>query len=400
MLTAMSSRQRLLAAIRGEQPDRVPIAPRLHPFLLERYGCACWLHYLEAQKEFEFDPIILIQPWHHVKPDVLPNVIAYPLDVDYSLLLDVKTTMTVIPGREGSFRIKRTFETPAGTLTDEIEKMPLRSQYGIDPTPGIVEPLLKSERDLEALPFLFPDPARLNLTDLRLIQDAVGERGLIEVQIDSAIDQRASDAFGLANLMIASIERPEFVHRLLRVCQDQVLKETKMVLEAGATMIFASWFYASMSAGWSPKHYRQFFLPLLHEWVELVHSYGAIYHYYDDGKFMANLDAVVDAGADVISTLPAPPFGDSDLAAVKARVGDRVCLKGNVDVLYVVKQASPDQIEKAVRQAIEAAAPGGRYILATSDAVRDGTPAANLRAFCAAGRKYGDYSHLGKEVVG
>jgi uroporphyrinogen-III decarboxylase len=81
-------------------------------------------------------------------------------------------------------------------------------------------------------------------------------------------------------------------------------------------------------------------------------------------------------------------------------VGNRVCLKGNVDVLNVVKHSSPDQIEKAVRQAIQVAAPGGRYILATSDAVRDGTPAANLRAFCAAGRKYGDYSHLGKEVVG
>ena len=400
MWTAMSSRQRLLAAIRGEQPDRVPIAPRLHPFLLERYGCACWLHHLEAQKEFDFDPIILIQPWHHVKPDVLPNVIAYPLDVDYSLLPDVKTTMTVIPGREGSFRIKRTFETPAGTLTDEIEKMPLRSQYGIDPTPHILEPLIKHEADLAALPFLWIDSARLNLADLPVIQDAIGDRGLIEVQVDSVVDQRAGDALGLPNLMMASMDSPDFVHRLLRICQDQVLEETRAVLEAGATMIFASWFYASMSAGWSPKHYRQFFLPLLHEWVELVHSYGAIYHYYDDGKFMANLDAVVDAGADVISTLPAPPFGDSDLAAVKARVGDRVCLKGNVDVLYVVKQASPDQIEKAVRQAIEAAAPGGRYILATSDAVRDGTPTANLRTFCTAGRKYGDYSHLGKEVVG
>ena len=400
MWTAMSSRQRLLAAIRGEQPDRVPVAPRLHPFLLERYGCACWLHYLEAQKEFDFDPIILIQPWHHVKPDVLPNVIAYPLDVDYSLLPDVKTTMTVIPGREGSFRIKRTFETPAGTLTDEIEKMPPRGQYGIDPTPHILEPLIKHEADLVALPFLWIDPARLNLADLPVIQDALGDRGLIEVQVDSVVDQRAGDALGLPNLMMASIDSPDFVHRLLRICQDQVLKETRAILEAGATMIFASWFYASMSAGWSPRHYRQFFLPLLHEWVELVHSYGAIYHYYDDGKFMANLDAVVGAGADVISTLPAPPFGDNVLAAVKARVGDRVCLKGNVDVLYVVKQGSPDQIEKAVRQAIEAAALGGRYILATSDAVRDGTPAANLHAFCAAGRKYGDYSHLGKEVVG
>jgi hypothetical protein len=49
-----------------------------------------------------------------------------------------------------------------------------------------------------------------------------------------------------------------------------------------------------------------------------------------------------------------------------------------------------------VREAIEAAAPGGGYILATSDAVRDGTPVENLHALCAAGRKYGNYRHPGQ----
>lgn len=392
---SMSSRERLLAAIRGQEPDRVPISPRMHPFLLGYYGCACWLHYLKAQAEFDFDPIILIQPWHHVKPDILPNLLAYPLEADYSLLPDVVTTMTVTPKGDGIFRIRRSFETPAGTLTDEIEKLPQHSSYGIDPTPTIVEPLLKSEEDLDALPFLFPAPGRLSLADLEVMKEAVGERGLIEVQVDSAVDQRAGDALGLANMMMASMDNPDFVQDLLRVCQEQVLRETKAVLEAGAPMIFASWFYASLSAGWGPAHFRKFFLPLLNEHVALVHSYGAVYHYYDDGEFMANLATVVDAGVDLISTLPGPPAGNVDLATVKASVGDRVCLKGNIDLLYVLKEGTTSDIDEVVKTAIEAAAPGGGYILATSDAVRDGTPPQNLHAFCDAGRRYGDYRHLG-----
>jgi uroporphyrinogen decarboxylase len=259
-----------------------------------------------------------------------------------------------------------------------------------------LEPLLKGEDDLAALPFLFPDPARLNLADLRAIMDAVDESGLIEVQVDSAVDQRAGDALGLPSMMMASLDNPDFVHSLLRVCQEQVLKETKATLEAGAPMIFASWFYASMSAGWGPAHFRQFFLPLLKEHVALVHSYDAFYHYYDDGRFMANLDSVVEAGVDLISTLPGPPTGDVELATVKAKAGDRVCLKGNIDLLYVLKEGTPSDINEAVRRAIETAAPGGGYILATSDAVRDGTPPENLHAFCAAGRKYGNYRHLGR----
>ena len=391
----MSSRERLLAALRGEEPDQVPIAPRLHPFMLGYYGCACWLHYLKARAEFDFDPIILIQPWHHVKPDILPNMLSYPLEADYSLLTGVTTSITVNPGQDNRYRVRRIFETPAGTLTDEIEILPRRSGYGIDPTPSIVEPLVKSEADLGCLPFLFPDPTHFDLGDLALIQESVGERGLVEVQVDSAIDQRAGDAFGLSRLMLAAMDTPDFVYHLLSVCQEQVMKETKAVLEAGVKMIFASWFYASISAGWGPDHYRQFFLPLLKEHVELVHSYGAIYHYYDDGKVTANLEILVDAGVDVISTLPGPPVGDVDMKTIKAKIGDRVCLKGNIDLLGILMQGSPSQVEAAVREVIQVAAPGGGYILATSDAVRDGTPVENLHAFCAAGREYGNYARLG-----
>ena len=106
--------------------------------------------------------------------------------------------------------------------------------------------------------------------------------------------------------------------------------------------------------------------------------------------------SVVDAGVDLISTLPGPPAGDVDLGTAKTRVGERVCLKGNIDLLYVLKEGSTSDIDEAVKRAIEAAAPGGGYILATSDAVRDGTPPANLHAFCDAGRRYGNYRHLGQ----
>jgi uroporphyrinogen decarboxylase len=366
----------------------------MHPFLLDHYGCACWLHYLKASEEFDFDPIILIQPWHHVKPDPVPNPIAYPLEFDYTSLPGVETSITITPGPRGSHRIRRIFQTPAGDLRDEIEILPQHSDYGIDPTPTILEPLFKEDRDLDVIPLLFPDPNKLNMVDLSEIIETVNERGLIEVQIDSAIDQRAGDLMGMTELMMASLQEPNLVQRLLRMCQEQVLKETKVVLEAGAPMIFASWFYASISAGWGPSHYKKFFLPLLKEHIALVHSYDALYHYYDDGVFMGNLETVVDAGADLISTLPGPPTGDCDLKTVKTMVGDRVCLKGNVDLLYIVKDGTPEQIEAAVEAAIHAAGHDGRYILATSDAIRDGTPVENVHAFCEAGRKFGNYQAL------
>jgi uroporphyrinogen decarboxylase len=48
-------------------------------------------------------------------------------------------------------------------------------------------------------------------------------------------------------------------------------------------------------------------------------------------------------------------------------------------------------VEEAVRRAIDIAAPGGGFILGSSDSIRDGTPAENVRAYFDAAHKYGVY---------
>ena len=61
---------------------------------------------------------------------------------------------------------------------------------------------------------------------------------------------------------------------------------------------------------------------------------------YDDGKMMRTLDDYVAAGTDIVETLTPPPVGDVDLAAAKRLYGARTCLKGYVDLLYVIKGGS------------------------------------------------------------
>ena len=96
-----------------------------------------------------------------------------------------------------------------------------------------------------------------------------------------------------------------------------------------------------------------------------------------------------ECGVDVLETLTPPPVGDADLRQIKRRIGDTVCLKGAIDLVYVIKEGSPETIEKAVRDAIEVAAPGSGFILGSSDSIRDGTSEENLRAYFMAARKHG-----------
>jgi uroporphyrinogen decarboxylase len=182
-----------------------------------------------------------------------------------------------------------------------------------------------------------------------------------------------------------------FYDRQFAVFQEYSLAVLRETLEQGARAIFGTWYYASLSAGWSPTIFHECFAPLIRAHAELVHAYDGIYHAYDDGKMMGTIAAYVDAGADVVETLTPPPVGDVDLAEAKRLYGARTCLKGYVDLLYVIKMGTPEDVWRTVREAIEVAAPGGGFILGTSDSIREGTPIENLLAYFQAAQRYGAY---------
>jgi hypothetical protein len=383
----LTSKERLLTAIKHGEPDLVPVSPRIYIWLKDNYGCACWLHQLRIAEDFDYDPFIYVSSPY-------PNYIG-EFRADYEDLDDVQIELDV--ERSHLFtRIRRIIHTPAGTLTDQVIQHKPNVGYGSDPNPHWEERLVKEPKDLESLAFLLPKPEPGAYRDIVAVQGAVGQRGLVNLYINSALDHQAGWAVELVDLMVACFDNSQFVHDLLRLFQSHSLAETRAALEAGVEVVFVPWYFASMSAGWSPHFYEAFFLPLIKEHVSLAHDMGGLYHYYDDGAVSRILPWLADAGVDILSTVPPPPIGDVDLATVKAQYGDKLCFNGNVDLLHVIKDGTPELIHRTVHQLILDAAPGGGFILGTSDSIRD-APRTNVQAFFEAARKYGEYAHLGKD---
>jgi uroporphyrinogen decarboxylase len=191
--------------------------------------------------------------------------------------------------------------------------------------------------------------------------------------------------------MIDYYDDRAFFDRQVAFFGEYSLALLEAALELGVRNVFHTWYYASLSAGWSPAIFRECFVPLLRRHADRVHAYGGIYHVYDDGKMRGTLGDYVSAGADVVETLTPPPVGDVDLAEAKRLYGDRTCLKGYVDLLYVLKMGTVEDVVRTVREAIEVAAPGGGFILGTSDSIREGTPQENVRAYFETAHKYGRY---------
>jgi uroporphyrinogen decarboxylase len=121
-------------------------------------------------------------------------------------------------------------------------------------------------------------------------------------------------------------------------------------------------------------------------------KHGKIFHYHLHGKGRALLDDIVNAGVNMICPLEQYPMGDFNLKEVKARFGDRLALKGNINPFFPLRGGNPENVEKAVIECIDSAAEGGGFTLSSADGVLGDTPFENIFAMVEAGKRYGRYS--------
>jgi uroporphyrinogen decarboxylase len=387
MPAEMTSRERILTALRHEEPDRVPVAPRASKFLFEHYGRdePSWKQYPRAAEEFGWDTM--------VSGSVpIPNLIGtVPLKGYEILEPDVRTELEVEEDQR-QFTVKRRFHTPTGTLSDVVVKPKPDKGFGISPNPRFTETLFKGREDLGRLRYLFPDPSRARWESFHRIKDAYTERdGLVAFVVRGPFDQKGGDAWALEEMMLAYYDDRQLFRDYLRLFFEQCMVETRAVLEQGAEILHCSWFYHSLSSGWSPQIYRDEFAPLIKQQVDLVHGHGAIFQLYDDGKLMPNLETLRDCGVDILTTITPPPMGDFDLASAKASIGKDVALSGYVDHMNVIAFGTPELVAGTVRDAIRIGAPGGGFILGTSDSMQNMAPLGNVVAFSDAARLFGRY---------
>ncbi len=92
-----------------------------------------------------------------------------------------------------------------------------------------------------------------------------------------------------------------------------------------------------------------------------------------------------------INPLEIPPMGNCNLAQVKREFGGRISLMGNLHTTNVMLRGTPDEVAGASRQAIDDAAEGGGFILSTGDQCGRDTPDANIHAMIEVARTHGRY---------
>ena len=374
----MTGRQRILTAIRHQEPDRVPIAPRVWAWLIAEHGSQDLATHLRVFPDLD--------QMYPVDDGTLNTLDVFPDSYD---LPDVKVEQRKY--QEGDFTaVERIFHTPAGKLSDRILVPPDGREFGVTPNPVRTEHLVKGPADLAALRYVLAT-VNTQYDFLGELRRQMADRGVVMVVVRGALDHNAGHARDVAELMVDYYDNRPFFDELIGLFHRRSMAQIKAALEGGAEFIFGTWYFASLSAGWSPAIFAEVFVPLIREQVELTHRYGAYYDYYDDGRLAGSMALIAATGVDVLETCTPPPTGDFDLALAKQTIGRQLTLKGYIDLLHVVKNGSSATIDETVRVAMETGKPGGGFIIGSSDSFREGTPRENLAAYFAACRRHGVY---------
>lgn len=193
---------------------------------------------------------------------------------------------------------------------------------------------------------------------------------------------------GFETLALSLYDDPELLTECFKMSNEYNKEAARRSVAAGCVGMWLSEDLGDSKGGFMrPEHFRELLLPYIAELAEyianlgvpvLLHSCGCISQYLDDL-----------AQTRIASLHPLQRTAKMDLREVKAKYGKRFCLIGNVDSSRTLPYGTPADVEKEAREAVEIAAPGGGYVLASDHSLHDGIPMANILALREAGRKYG-----------
>jgi uroporphyrinogen-III decarboxylase len=340
----MNSRARLLAVLKGQTPDRVPIST----YELVGYNSRAWENqepsYARLMETIraKTDCICMWNPASNV--GFLAS--AYPAPIDVKTWREDHTTIT-----------RRTIHTPRGDLT-----LTTKVLDGLHTTWHVERPC-KSVADVDkalSVPYV---PLDYDISDYVRIKREVGDHGIIMASLSDPLLMAAELMEFGAYTVWAMTETAHFA-RTVEVMRERCMENLRRMLDANVVDVYRICGPEYATPPYlPPAFFQRFVVPYVTAMVDLIHDYGASVRFHCHGKIRQVLPMIVATGADGLDPCEGPPDGDIPLAALKARLkGTGVSIFGNLQ-LKLLEHGTADDVENAVRACMRAAKAGSGYVI-------------------------------------
>lgn len=197
---------------------------------------------------------------------------------------------------------------------------------------------------------------------------------------------------GLEQAYIDLVENREMVEHCLDRLFDFAYENTTRIYEALPGKVQLSYvaedFGAQESLLFSPRIIRDLFIPRMKRMIDLAHENDVYVFHHSDGAIRPIIPDMIAAGIDILNPIQWRCEG-MERAALKQDFGAKVVLHGGMDNQYTLPFGTVDEVWQEVRDNIELLGAGGGYILAPCHNIQAVSPPENIVAMYQAGFELG-----------
>ena len=372
----MNGRERLIASLTGQVPDRIAWAPLIDGyflaslpagFLRERLGLS------KAALAALADPLIQAERIGRRLVD-LKRLIGADVLQRHAPGLTSRVDDLKVEWLSQGDRVLRRHVTSAGILTDVVYSVPESPNY---PFFG-VEYKLKSAADLRVYRHIWanthfaPDYQAFVSEDAYIADDGVAA-------IDgpqSAVQLLLGEEAGLTNFYYLLRDHQDDMEALIQTMHARIREAYVLIARSPARIVIAMEDLSGTTS--SPEIFQRYSWRHLNEYADILHAEGKVFLAHMCGRLKAMAPLIARSRLDGVESLTPPAIGDLKVAEAREAWGQDFVLVGGLDA-NVMLETSAGAVRAAVIDALEQAAPGLNFVLSNADAMPYGASLATLQ---------------------
>jgi uroporphyrinogen decarboxylase len=348
----MTPKERWLAVLNGEKPDRIPMdfwaTPEIWQRLKQHFGTD---DNLEVMARLKIDYLVPVAPYY-VGPPLQPDTDFY------------------------------------GNRHRAID-------YGTGVYDECVEHRLAEYNSIEEIEANYTWPTA-DWFDYSVLPDQVAGKE------DYPIKGGGSEPFleyaklrGIEQAYIDLAMNPEMVNYCLDRLFDFAYEYTTRIYEALPGQVTLS--YVAEDFGgqehllFAPRTIRETFIPRMKRMIDLAHDAGVYVFFHSDGAIRKIIPDMIAAGIDILNPLQWRCQG-MERDGLKRDFGQQVVLHGGVDNQHTLAFGSVAEVQAEVQYNIEVLGANGGYILAPCHNIQPASPLENILALYETGYQLGRLS--------
>lgn len=391
----MTGKERLMAALRGEKTDRVPVT-----LFIQSQGHFVTQLNPEADP-WDFDKLqkSIIDYQRRLGVDVHARMLFFnshdPVFAHWHLLnfqtetpdwkLDVEEDV-----RGNTVNRHYIITTPEGKLSQTFcinEERPGIFMY------GSTEPPIKNEEDLRLAMKYEPhysDEIKARMKEsVSSIRDYLGDDGIISAWTNGGLFNDLSGLIDQTTLYSLFLEDEDYYEALMKFAKKRVYDYTQAVIDSGVDAICVAGNAAGGFLG--NRCFEEYVMPYEKEYLNFCREQGKPTIYHNCGRAMELIPAYRKMGASSIEPWSPEPLGNCDLGILREQMEDEFTVTSGVDQVHVLQHGTKEDVRKATIEAMEKGKKFKFFIMQNVDFLEFGTPFENVEEFVKTAMEYAQF---------